>query len=158
MERKIKAVEFIGYQETLAEPVALFNVTFEGEERGTTLAEPTLRRRGLAVPPHPEYTAWLESKSPLNGTIDIEAALARLNARLDMIARQIDQKKARMMELKPVLAKARTLKAEIGHLKQQQRSLAGKRDWLVAFFRELHGSFPDGMYPLFQQQHGAQAH
>ena len=151
-------IEFIGYQQTLDEPIALFNVSQDDGSAGTTLAKQTLIKRGLPVPDHPDYASWITERQPVNGTIDIEALLARLKARLDLIERQLVRKRDRMMELKSVVREARELKGDIGRLKRDKKSLEAKRDWLISICRELHGgTFPDGMYPLFGSQ-DAEAH
>lgn len=145
-------IEFIGYQQTLDEPIALFNVSQDDGSAGTTLAKQTLIKRGLPVPDHPDYASWITERQ------HIEALLARLKARLDLIERQLVRKRDRMMELKSVVREARELKGDIGRLKRDKKSLEAKRDWLISIFRELHGgTFPDGMYPLFGSQ-DAEAH
>lgn len=153
----IRSIEFIGYQETLSEPMALFNVISE-DGGGTTLAEQTLRERGINIPPHPDYTTWLANRMPHGVTMSIEQALQRLNARLEHIDRLLTQKKARMAELAPLIRETSELKSTIGRLKRDRKAIVSKRDWLVGFFREMNGAYPDGMYPLFGQEQNAQAH
>jgi hypothetical protein len=82
----------------------------------------------------------------------LEVILGEMNTTLQLLDTNIERKKQRNAELKPMLDEAKKINVEIGKLKRERREVKSHLDYLIARFKDANGgAFPDGMYPLFRE-------
>lgn len=86
---------------------------------------------------------------------DLESGIGVIKAELDQIDVEIKRAQDEASELKGMVRQYNELKQRAADLKKKRKHVSQTLMTVSEFLQRITGHFPDGMFPLFNQEHQA---